>query len=130
MTAEDTATASEPASVPAAPRAYQLLPAWRWRLAAFLLAGAAQLISISALTGANRPPASWAMLLLAIAPALVCALAAFGPADLARYAAPLSVLVLLAGVIGAVTHTGLFFVPALAAAVAGILPLWRRPSAD
>jgi hypothetical protein len=127
MSTEHTEAISAPASATAVaePKPYQQLPAWRWRLAAFLLAGAAQMITISALVGANRPPATWAALLLAIAPAPLCAAAAFWPAA-ARYAAPAAAVVLLAGIIGAATHTGLFFVPALVAIVVGSLPLWRQ----
>jgi hypothetical protein len=36
------------------------------------------------------------------------------------------VVVLLAGIIGQITHTGLFFVPALAAMAVAALRLWRE----
>jgi hypothetical protein len=47
---------------------------------------AAQLITIAALTSADRIPASWAGLLLAVAPAPLAALAAFTPVRVARLA--------------------------------------------
>jgi uncharacterized membrane protein len=55
-------------------------PSWPWRRAALLLAGAAQLITISALLSADPIPVTWSSLLLAIAPALLAAAAAFMPA--------------------------------------------------
>src|SRR5580693_1264454 len=51
-------------------------------------------------------------LLLAVAPAPLAALAVFAPVPIARLAAPLTAAVLVAGIAGQVTHTGLFFVPA------------------
>jgi hypothetical protein len=48
-------------------------PSWPWRRAVLFLAGAAQLITISALVGVDPPPAIWAALLLAITPAPVVA---------------------------------------------------------
>jgi hypothetical protein len=50
-------------------------PSWPWRRAALFLAGAAQLITISALVGADPIPATWSSLLLAVAPAPVAAAA-------------------------------------------------------
>lgn len=97
-----------------------------WLLAALLLSGAAQLVTISALVSADPIPASWAALLLAIAPAPLAALAAFAPALAARrYAALAAALVLLIGLIAQITHTGLFFVPALAAMAVAAMTLWR-----
>jgi hypothetical protein len=55
-------------------------PSWPWRRAALFLAGAAQLITISALVGADPIAATWSSLLLAVAPALLAAAAAFAPA--------------------------------------------------
>jgi hypothetical protein len=113
-------TASSPPAVPAAPGS------WPWRRGALLLSIAAQLITISALVSADPIPATWAALLLAVAPAPLAAVAAFAPAPAARVAAPVAAVVLVIGIIGQITHTGLFFVPALAAmAVAGIM-LWRE----
>jgi uncharacterized membrane protein len=48
-------------------------PSWPGRRAALLLAGAAQLITISALVGADPIPAAWSSLLLAVAPAPLAA---------------------------------------------------------
>jgi hypothetical protein len=99
---------------------------WPWRRAALLLAAAAQLITIAALESADPIPVTWAALLLAIAPAPLAALAAFAPAPIARPAALLTVAVLVAGIAGQVTHTGLFFVPALAVMAVAALRLWRE----
>ena len=50
----------------------------------------------------------------------------FAPAPIARLAAVLDAAVLVAGILGGILHTGLFFVPALATmAVAGV-KLWRE----
>jgi hypothetical protein len=103
------------------------IPSWPWRRGAMLLAGAAQLITISALTRMNPVPATWAVLLLAIAPVLLAAATAFGPARLQRLAAVAFITVLVAGIIGAITHTGLFFVPALGVLIVGTIKLWREP---
>jgi hypothetical protein len=99
---------------------------WPWRRAALLLAVAAQMITVAALEGADPIPVTWAALLLAIAPAPLAALAAFAPPPVARLAAPLAVAVLVAGIAGQVTHTGLFFVPALAVMAVAALRLWRE----
>ncbi len=48
-------------------------PSWPWRRAALFLAGAAQLITISALVSADPVPATWSSLLLAVAPAPLAA---------------------------------------------------------
>jgi hypothetical protein len=75
-------------------------------------------------------PGSWpwrrSALLLAVAPAPLALVVAFAPAPAARLAAPLAVVVLGAGIIGQVTHTGLFFVPALAAMIVAAVRLWRE----
>jgi hypothetical protein len=121
------AVAAVPAPGPAAgsadaPATAAAPPSWRWRRAALLLSGAAQLITISALQSADPLTVTWAALLLAVAPAPLAALAAFAPARIARVAAPLAAVVLVAGIAGEITHIGLFFVPALAAmAVAAVL---------
>jgi hypothetical protein len=99
---------------------------WRWRRAALLLSIAAQLITIAALEGADPIPATWAALLLGVAPAPLALVVAFAPVPVARLAAPLAVMVLVIGIIGQVTHTGLFFVPALAAMIVATLRLWRE----
>jgi hypothetical protein len=96
-----------------------------WLLAGLLLAGAAQLIDIAVLTSADRLPASWWLLLLATAPAPLAAVAAFAPPKVARLAVGVVVAALVAGVIGGITHNGLFFAPALVALVIGGLRLWK-----
>jgi len=115
--AEDTSGGAASVSAPAS---------WQWRRAALLLSIAAQLITIAALAGADPIPASWSALLLAVAPAPLALLTAFAPAPVPRLAAPLTVVVLLIGLIGQATHTGLFFLPALAAMVVATLRLWRE----
>jgi hypothetical protein len=101
-------------------------PSWPWRRAALFLAGAAQLITISALVGADPLAVTWWSLLLAIAPAPVAAVAAFAPAAVGRLAAVTGVLVLAVGIVGGIVHTGLFFVPALAVLAVGAVKLWRE----
>jgi hypothetical protein len=109
-----------PAAVTAAP------PSWRWRRAALLLAIAAQLITISDLVGADPVPAMWTALLLAIGPAPLALAAAFAPAPVNRLAAVLGVVVLVTGIAGQITHTGVFFLPALVALAIGGVLLWRE----
>jgi hypothetical protein len=101
-------------------------PSWPWRRAALFLAGAAQLITISALVGADPLAVTWWSLLLAIAPAPVAATAAFAPAPVNRLAAAAGALILVAGIAGGIAHTGLFFVPALVALAVGGVKLWRE----
>src|SRR5271170_2092314 len=100
--ATSTATLARPAPVPAP-------PSWAWRRGALILAGAAQLITISALTSADPLAVTWASLLLAVAPAPLAAAAAFAPAPVNRLAAVIAELVLVAGIAGSIMHTGLFF---------------------
>jgi hypothetical protein len=100
-------------------------PARKWMRAAFFFAGAAQLITISALTSADPAPNTWAMLLLAAAPAFVVAAAAFTAAPVNLAAAVVAAAVLLAGLVGAAAYTGWFFAPALAALAVGAVKLWR-----
>ena len=119
VSAASPATAADAQSVPAP-------PSWPWRRAALFLAGAAQLITISALVGADPLAVTWWSLLLAIAPAPVAALAAFAPAPVSRLAAAAGVLILVAGIAGGILHTGLFFVPALVALAVGGVKLWRE----
>ena len=107
----------------AAPPAAGSLP---WRRGALLLAAAAQLITIGALESADPITATWAALVLAIAPAPLAALAVFAPAPIARLVAPLTAVVLVAGIAGQVTHTGLFFIPALVVMAVAALKLWRE----
>ena len=104
----------------------QAVGSWPWRRGALLLAVAAQAITIAALESADPIPVTWAALLLAIAPAPLAALAAFAPAPIRLPAAALTVAVLVAGIVGQITHTGLFFVPALAVMTVATLRLWRE----
>ena len=96
-----------------------------WRRAALLLSIAAQLITISALESVDPIPVTWGALLLAIAPAPLAA-ATLAPLPAARLAAPLTAAVLVAGIAGQVTHTGLFFAPALVAMAVAGTRLWRE----
>ena len=123
--ADTTPAASVPASpaVPARPAP----PSWPWRRGALILAGAAQLITISALVTSDYPlAATWWSLLLGIAPAPLAAAAAFAPAPVNRLAAVIGVLVLVAGIAGGIGHIGLFFVPALVVLAVGAVKLWRE----
>ncbi len=129
MTAQNAPVGTSPAvstAAPARPAPVPAPPSWAWRRAALFLAGAAQLITISALVGQDPPPATWASLLLAIAPTPLAAVAAFAPAPVNRLAAVIAVLVLVAGIAGSITHTGLFFVPALVVLAVGAVKLWRE----
>jgi hypothetical protein len=90
------------------------------------LAGAAQLITISALVGADPIPATWSSLLLAVAPAPLASAAAFAPAPANLLAAMAGIVVLVVGIVAQVTHTGLFFVPALVVLAVGAVKLWRE----
>jgi len=101
-------------------------PSWPWRRAALFLAGAAQLITISALVGADPIPATWSSLLLAVVPAPLAAAAAFAPAPVNLLAAVAGIVVLAVGIVAQVTHTGLFFVPALVVLAVGAVKLWRE----
>src|SRR5215471_12432195 len=101
----DTSPVAGPASARVASAAP---PSWPWRRAALFLAGAAQLIAISALVGADPIPASWSSLLLAVAPAPLAAAAAFAPAPVNLLAAVAGAAVLAVGIAGQLTHTGLF----------------------
>lgn len=130
MTAQpDQPAASTPALLTSARVARRAtIPSWPWCRGAMLLSGAAQLITISALLSADPDPATWSMLLLAIAPAPLAAGTAFLPARLARLTAVAAAVVLLAGIIGAVRHTGPFFAPAFAVMVVAIIKLWHQPA--
>jgi hypothetical protein len=119
--ANSTAGSTAPEPVPA-------LPSWPWRRGALLLAGAAQLITISVLNSADPLAVTWWSMLLAIAPAPLAAVAAFAPARLNLLAAVAAVVVLIAGIAGGILHIGLFFVPALAVLAVGAVKLWREQS--
>jgi hypothetical protein len=104
----------------------------RWLFAAFLLAGAAQLITIAALLGSTPLATSWSALLLAIAPAPLTATAAFTAPRLARLAVAAAGVAIGVGIVGSLidwsmstARTGVLFILALAAVVVGGLRLWR-----
>jgi hypothetical protein len=99
-----------------------------WRRAALLLSLAAQLITVSALTSADPIAATWAALLMATAPAPLAAVAVFGPARVRMPALLAAAVVLVVGIVGNITHTGVFFVPALAALLGAAVTLWRQRS--
>ena len=120
---QSASTATQSASAISAKSARSITE--RWLFAAFLLAGAAQLITISALVSADPLAATWSALLLAVAPVLLAAAAAFGPRSVARPAAVAAAAALLVGIIGGITHTGPLFIPAFVAGVAGGVSLWR-----
>ena len=126
MSTDNATTEAVVTSRPPAKPTVPAPPSWPWRRAALFLAGAAQLITISALVRADPLAATWSALLLAIAPAPLVAVAAFAPARVARPATVAAGAVLLVGIVGAILHTGLFFVPALVALVIGGLKLWQK----
>jgi hypothetical protein len=119
-------TTSPATSTPASPPPVPAPPSWAWRRGALILAGAAQLITISALNSADPIAVTWSSLLLAIAPALFAAAAAFAPAPVNRLAAVSGLLVLAAGIAGGIGLTGVFFVPALVVLAVGGFRLWRE----
>jgi hypothetical protein len=122
----DTTPAASVSASPAVPPV-PAPPSWPWRRGALILAGAAQLITISALVTSDYPlAATWWSLLLGIAPAPLAAAAAFAPAPAGRLAAVAGVLVLVAGIAGGIVHIGLFFVPALVVLAVGAVKLWRE----
>jgi hypothetical protein len=127
MTAETTSatTSTTPAADQAAVPAP---PSWPWMRGALILAGAAQLITISALVSADPLAATWYSLLLAVAPALLVAAAAFAPAPVNLPLAVVAAVVTVVGIIAAISHTGAFFVPALAVLAVGAVKLWRERS--
>jgi hypothetical protein len=127
MSIDSAPAGGSPAATPTAPTAVSPAPpSWPWRRAGLFLAGAAQLITISALVGADPIPATWSSLLLAVVPAPLAAAAAFAPAPVNLLAAVAGIVVLAVGIVAQVTHTGLFFVPALVVLAVGALKLWRE----
>jgi len=112
----------------AVPAAVPAPPSWPWRRGAMLLAGAAQLITISALLSADPLAVTWWSLLLAIAPAPLAAAAAFAPPRLNLLAAVAGIVVMAAGIAAGILHIGLFFVPALVVLAVGTVKLWREQS--
>jgi hypothetical protein len=126
-----TSTAAPAVRAPAAESAIPALraPNGPWLLAALMLAGSAQLIIISALLrDADPVSATWAALLLAIAPASLIAIAAYAPAPVSLVAAVAGVGVLVAGLIGEISHVGPWFLPALVILAIGAVMLWRERS--
>jgi len=126
MSIDSAPAGSSPEASPAPTVVSAAPPSWPWRRAALFLAGAAQLITISALVGADPIPATWSSLLLAVAPAPLAAAAAFAPSPVNLLAAAAGIVVLVVGIIAQVTHTGLFFVPALVVLAVGAVKLWRE----
>jgi hypothetical protein len=130
MTTPDAPAAVTPAAsalTSSVERAVPAPPSWPWRRGALILAGAAQLITISALVTPDYPlAATWWSLLLGIAPAPVAAAAAFAPAPVNLLAAVIGVVVLAAGIAGGILHTGLLFAPALVVLAVGAVKLWRE----
>jgi hypothetical protein len=125
--APDAVTPAVSVPVLSAGRSVPAPPSWPWRRGALILAGAAQLITISALVTPDDPlAATWWSLLLGIAPAPVAAVAAFAPAPVNRLAAVIGVVVLVAGIAGGILHTGMLFVPALVVLAVGTVKLWRE----
>jgi hypothetical protein len=100
-------------------------PSWPWRRAGLVLSGAAQILTISAVIGVDPPALTWAMVLLAVAPALLAGLAAAVPARTARLVVTGTVAVMVAGIAGA-GLIGLLFVPALVALTGAAVVLWRE----
>jgi hypothetical protein len=131
MTAEnaltDTTSAASSDPIPR-PAAVPAPPSFHWLRGALILAGSAQLITISALVSADPLAVTWYSLLLAIAPAPLAAAAAYVPAPANRPAAVVAIVVLVVGIVAGITHTGLFFVPALAVLAVGAVKLWRERS--
>jgi hypothetical protein len=129
MTAEYTPADTAP-TTSAAPAARQAAvpapPSWAWMRGALILAGAAQLITISALVSADPLTATWYSLLLAIAPALLVAAAAFAPAPANLPLAVVAAVVLVVGIIAGIAHTGAFYLPALVVLAVGVARIWRE----
>ena len=67
-------------------------------------------------------------MLLAVAPAPLAAVAAFAPAPVNLLAAVAGMAVLVVGIAGQLTHTGLFFIPALVVLAVAAVKLWREQS--
>jgi hypothetical protein len=125
--ASASATAIAPAASAPAPAAAARRPGWQWRWAAFFLSGAGQVVTISSLQWIGAPSATWAALLLATAPVLLGVLIAFGRVPVARLAAVVSAVAIIAGIAGD-WRIGLLFVPALIAVLGAGFALWRQPS--
>jgi hypothetical protein len=123
MTIDNPATAAGGASATAV---RPLVPPSRpWCRAGLILAAAAQLITISALTSADPIAATWSALLLATAPALLAAAATFAPAPVNRLGLAAAMAAIIVGGAGQILHTGLFFLPALVVLAVAAVRLWR-----
>ncbi len=116
------------ASASAAVPSRSVLSSKPWLRGAFLLAGAAQIVTISALLSADPLPATWSALLLAIAPALLTALAAFAPRWAASTAAIAAAVAMIVGIVGGIGRVGSLFIPALIVLVVGAVRLWLASS--
>ena len=101
-------------------------PSIAWLRGALVLAIGAQLITISALTSADPLAATWYSLLLAIAPALLVAAAAFAPAPANLPLAVVAAVVLAVGIIAGIAHTGAFYLPPLVVLAVGVARIWRE----
>jgi len=113
------------ASASAASPGRSVLSSKSWLRGAFLLAGAAQLITISALLSVDPLPATWSALLLAIAPAPLTALAAFTSLAVARLAAIAAAIAMIVGIVSGIGRVGSLFIPALVVLVVVGVKLWR-----
>ena len=118
------ASATSASASSAAPPRWSILSSKPWRRAGFLLAGAAQIITISALLSADPLRATWSALLLAIAPAPLAAVAAFAARAVARPAAAVAAVVMIVGIAGGIGRIGTLFIPALVAVAVGGARLW------
>jgi hypothetical protein len=87
---------------------------------------AGQLITISALTSADPLTVSWAALLLAIAPVPLAILVALAPRQLVKPSILLALVVLIVGMVGGITHTGLFFLPELVVLCFATVRAWEE----
>jgi len=105
------ASADSARACPAAPVIVSAaLPSWPRRRAVFLLAGAAQLITISALVGADPIPATWSSL-LPLAPTPFAAAAVLLPFRFSRPNTKALVVVVIAAIGTAVWFDFLFTLP-------------------
>jgi hypothetical protein len=128
MSIDNTPELNVPVSIAAESRPVMGMasPSLAWRRAAIVLAIAGQVITVSALASADPLSVSWAALLLAISPAPLAALAALAPPQLVRPATLTALVVLVVGMVGGVTHTGLFFIPELIVLTVGTATAWRE----
>jgi hypothetical protein len=89
-------------------------PHWKWRQAALFLCVGAQLITISALFSSVPVAATWAALLLAVAPIPLATVVAFAPVRIAWMIAPVTAVVIVIGIAGTTMVVDWVFAPALA----------------